>query len=327
MRYRQVALTVDAYLVVSPTVWYGLVGELRTHVTIGTQTRPVVLIGNPVEHSFSPLIHNTTYELQGVDAVYLATPVIADELANAVQGLKSLGALGANVTIPYKQKVLALMDELSEEARTVGAINTITIHRKADGTTRLRGDNTDVAGFLSPLMKLQGTIRDGHVVIFGAGGAARAVLFGVLSWLSPAKVTIVARNLDRAKTLIAAFATVAGASEVGFESFDTARQSVEHARLIVNTTPLGMHPREATTPWPEQGAFGPQQIVYDLVYNPPFTQLLRDASSKGARTINGIEMLLGQAAASHTLWTGLQMPVDDVRDVLLKAIDTTGTAA
>ncbi len=293
---------------------------------IGAQTRPVVLIGNPVDHSFSPLIHNTAYELQGVDAVYLAAGVTVGQLPSAVRGLKALGAIGANVTIPYKQEALALMDELSEEATTIGAINTITIHHDADGTARLRGDNTDVAGFLSPLMEIQETIRGGGVVIFGAGGAARAVLFGVLSWLSPASVTIVARNPDRAEALIASFAATADTCPVEIEMFDTARRPVKEARLIVNATPLGMYPREAATPWPDLTAFGPQQIVYDLVYNPQSTQLLRDASSRGATTINGIEMLLGQAAASHTLWTGRQMPVDEVRDALLKAIEATGTA-
>jgi shikimate dehydrogenase len=287
---------------------------------IGPQTRLAALIGDPVKHSLSPLIHNTAYRVQRVDAVYVAARVYAADLREAVAGLASLGALGVNVTLPHKETVLPLLDEVRSDARAIGAVNTIVFER-GDDTVRIIGDNTDVTGFLAPLVDMKDSIRGRSVAILGAGGAARAVLFACQTSLRPALVTVVARNEGRARKMVKSLMAVSEDIDVEVLSFEGAEDRMADATLVVNTTPVGLYPEVRRTPWPAVESFRPGQIVYDLVYNPIVTRLLRDAGSRGAVTINGTEMLIGQAAAANTLWTGLRMPVEDVREAVLRALN------
>ena len=291
---------------------------------IGPRTRLATLIGDPVKHSLSPVIHNTAYRLQGVDAVYLAARIRAADLEKAIRGLQAFGALGVNVTIPHKETVIPLLDEVRADAKAIGAVNTI-VFRQTDDSVSMVGENTDVTGFLVPLADLRDTVRGASAVILGAGGAARAVLYACQTSLVPARVTIVARNTDKARRLVESLSGESGRIEIGVRSFEEARDHVSEANLIVNTTPVGLYPDVHETPWLDIDCFHAGQIVYDLVYNPVTTRFLGEAASRGAVTINGTEMLIAQAAAAHTLWTGLRMPVEDVREAVIRALE--GSAA
>jgi shikimate dehydrogenase len=273
-------------------------------------TRLAVLLGDPVAHSLSPLLHNTAFRAAGVNAVYLATRVPSASARDAVAGLRALNVMGANVTIPHKRTLLPLLDVLTPEAEAIGAVNTIT--RLDDGT--LRGDNTDTTGFLNGL-DADG-LRGADVVVFGCGGGARAVAYAVLTALHPASLTIAARTPAHGEALAQSFAPLDDRSVLRVVSLGKAGDAVRKSRLVVNATPLGMHPHTEETPWPRAEDFGPEQTVYDLVYTPAETRLLRDAADCGARTIGGLEMLIGQAAAAFEQWAGQAMPVDAVRTAL-----------
>ncbi len=288
-------------------------------MTIGPNTRLATLLGNPVEHSFSPIIHNTAYQGLALDALYLARAVEASDLKAVVEGLKALRFMGANVTIPFKERVIELTDQLTDEAAAIGAVNTL-IFRRADNETMIIGDNTDVTGFLAPLQPHQERLAGKSIVILGAGGAARAVLFGCVTSLAPSKVVVAARRLEQARSLVDDLQTHAGTADLATTRLLDAGRYIRNADLVVNTTPIGMYPNVEATPWPDPAAFHRSQIVYDLIYNPVSTRFLDEASSRGATTINGIEMLIGQAAAAHVMWTGLRMPVDEVREVLVRTV-------
>lgn len=281
------------------------------------RTRLVTLIGHPVEHSLSPHIHNPAFRAQGIDAVYVATPVRPEVLEPAVEGLRALQFLGANVTVPHKEALHPLLDEISERAAAVGAVNTIVREERA-GEDCLRGDNTDVEGFLRPLKKqaeegLTGT----SMLIFGAGGAARAVVYGLLTHYDPERLTVVARRPDQAETLAADLAEYDAADALRVSTFDEAALSVRSSRLLVNATPLGMAPdHRRQTPWSSVEDFGPDQVAYDLVYAPEETRFLQEAADQGATPIGGLDMLVEQAAASYRQWTDREMPREVVYNAL-----------
>ena len=279
---------------------------------IDADTRLVTLLGHPVEHSLSPLIHNTAFQAQEVNAVYVATPVHPDALPSGVAGLEALQFLGANVTVPHKEGVRALLDDVSERAAAVGAVNTIVC--ADDG---LRGDNTDVEGFLSPLDAAAGDALGGApMLVFGAGGAARAVVYGLLARYAPEQLTLVARRPEQAEALAADFADHDPENALRVTTFDDAGPAVRASRLLVNATPLGMAPETDGTPWPDNSDFGAEQVAYDLVYNPEETRFLQAAAAQGATTIGGLDMLVGQAAAAYEQWTGREMPTDAVYEAL-----------
>ncbi|RMH66714.1 MAG: shikimate dehydrogenase [Bacteroidetes bacterium] len=281
---------------------------------IDAHTRLVLLFGHPVGHSQSPLMHNTAFRHQRINAVYLAADVLPADLAAAVEGLQAIGGLGANVTIPHKQAMGALMDELSPRARAVGAVNTVVcrpVERRE--RPRLFGDNTDVPGFLAPLTPYAGVLEGAEMLVFGAGGAARAVVYALLSTYRPARLTLAARRPEQAAALAEDFAAYDDRGALAAVALADAGPAVRTSRLLVNTTPLGMHPNRDGTPWPQAADFQAGQIVYDLVYNPRETRLLREAAAHGATPLGGLDMLVEQAAASYVQWTGRPMPTAIVR--------------
>lgn len=285
---------------------------------IDATTQVVTLLGHPVEHSLSPRIHNTAFQVQGVNAAYVATPVRPDALEAAVEGLRALQLLGANVTTPHKETVRASLDDVTERAAAVGAVNTIVREERTDGPDRLRGDNTDVEGFLAPLDTQVGAALEGSpIVVFGAGGGARAVVYGLLRHYDPDRLTIVARRPEQAEALAADLAAHDRTGALRVTTFDGADDAVRAARLLVNATPLGMAPgRRDQTPWPESDDFHSEHVAYDLVYTPEETRFLRDAAAQGATTIGGLAMLVEQAAAAYRQWTSREMPRDAVYEAL-----------
>ena len=262
-----------------------------------------MLLGSPVDHSASPAIHNASFQAQSVDHVYLACDVTPGSLAAAVEGLWALGAVGANVTIPHKASVLPLVAEATAEARAVGAANTLV--RTGAGW---RADNTDVDGFATPLRPYAERLRGRSAVVFGAGGAARAVVYALTREFGLGRVTVVARRREQAESLASDLGTAPGGAALAVSTPPDAGGAVRDAALLVNATPLGMG--DGRTPWSEAGDFHDGQIVYDLVYRPARTPFLDVTAERGAMTIGGLPMLLAQAAGSYRQWTGRQMPHD-----------------
>ena len=272
------------------------------------QTRLVALLGDPVGHSRSPGLHNSAFRALGLDFAYAAFRVRPPDLADAVAGLRALGFAGANVTIPHKEAVLAHLDALTPAARAIGAANTVVVREVGDGSTRLEGDNTDAGGFLDGLAPHADAVEGAEAVVFGAGGSARAVAYALLTATDPARLTIVARSPERAALLASGLAGFDPGGALRVAAPGDARALVRRARLVVNATPAGMRPHETETPHADADDFGPDHVVYDLVYAPAQTRLLREAAARGARAVGGLVMLGGQAARSFERWTGQPLP-------------------
>ena len=278
-------------------------GTFRPHLPLPPLPNPrlVALLGDPVAHSLSPALHNAAFRADRRDLVYVACRVAAEDLGEAVRGLHALGGVGANVTIPHKESVGALADEKAPEVRATGAANTLV--RTEAGW---RAHNTDIAGFLAPLADHD--LRGLEATVLGAGGAARAVAYALLTAFAPARLTIASRRPAQADALADALSAHDARGALAVCALPDARP----ARLVVNATPLGMHGMEDLSPLPH-AALGPGQIAYDLVYRPARTRFLREAEAGGARTIGGLPMLVGQAAESYRLWTGRAMPTEIAR--------------
>lgn len=284
---------------------------------IDANTRLVTLLGHPVEHSLSPRIHNGAFRQQNVNAVYVATPVRPGDVEAAVDGLRALHLLGANVTVPHKEAVLPFLDDATDRAAATGAVNTIVREERDEGTDLLRGDNTDVDGFLAPLReRASGKLTGRRMLVFGGGGGARAVAFSLLTEYGPDRLTIVARRPEQAEQLAEDLAKYDEKAGLAVSTFEAAADAVRRARLLVNATPVGMAPKTDATPWADAEDFDSEQVVYDLVYTPEKTRFLRDASERGAATIGGLQMLVEQAAAAYAQWTGREMPREVVYEVL-----------
>lgn len=291
---------------------------------VNAQTKLVGIIGWPVEHSLSPVMHNAAFAALGLNWAYVPLPVVPDRLSAAVRGLAALGFQGANVTIPHKETVLPYLDEVSQEARFIGAVNTIVI----DGD-RLIGHNTDVAGFMQALLAGGFRPEGTRAVVIGAGGAARAVVYGLLA-AGVAAIAVVNRSPQRAEALVEDFAGMPLVSMSGLKGARltaaplSPRSSlpslVAEADLLVNATPVGMWPRTGESPWPDDAPFPRHLWVFDLVYNPPRTRLLSQAQAAGAGTMGGLEMLLHQGAKAFKLWTNRKPPVEVMRTALMEGL-------
>lgn len=260
------------------------------------------VIGYPIGHSLSPRMHNAALRALSLDGEYSAIAVESAGLTEAVRGLFAQGFAGLNVTIPHKQAILPLMDELANSARVIGAVNTIV---KVDGC--MIGHNTDAAGFMRGLTNAGFNPAGARVFVMGAGGAARAVVYALCD--ARASVVVWNRTYERAERL---------ASEFGVDAIDCLPMgTLGRFDLIVNTTSVGMSPHQDQTPLQFPMGERTPQWVYDLVYRPRETRFLREARAAGARTIAGLDMLVYQGAEAFTLWTGLAAPVDVMRNAIM----------
>ncbi|MDI3281258.1 MAG: shikimate dehydrogenase [Bacillota bacterium] len=280
----------------------------------GASTGLVALLGDPVAHSISPAMQNAAFRTAGLDLVYLAFRVPAEELGAAVAGLRALGAVGANVTVPHKVAVLQWLDELSPEARLLGAVNTV-VREKG----RLVGHNTDAYGFRRALEEGLGRLPR-TAVIAGAGGAARAAALE-LARAGAARLTVVNRTPERGQALVEEVrrhfpGCRAEALPLGVEMAEALRG----AELLVNATSVGMWPHSEEPPLLDPDWLPPGLVVCDLVYNPRETALIRAARARGLPTVTGEQMLLYQGARAFELWTGQPAPVEEMRRALLEAL-------
>lgn len=268
------------------------------------------VIGHPVAHSLSPLMHNSAYSLLGLDCSYDSFDIAPGSLSEALKDFATKGFCGLNVTIPHKERVLLQMDELSDEASAVGAVNTILFDNG-----RLRGENTDVYGVAASLEPYRTSIDGERVLLLGAGGTSRAIIFALTARFSPAEIVIANRSKARADELVTFFQLHPKSISLKASPADqgTLSQLASDARLIINATSIGMSPAIDASPLGTWANFHSDQIVFDLIYTPFETKLLAIAGRSGARTISGLEMFIYQGARSFELWLGATMPVDQIR--------------
>lgn len=282
-------------------------------MTIRTSVKLVGLIGNPVKHSISPRIHNEAFKYLNLEYYYIAVECDAKDLREVIKSFVSLGAIGFNVTIPFKQVIIKYVDRLIDDASILKTVNTIVI-----SNGRLLGYNTDVAGAIASLSRFSERISNGSSLILGSGGAAYAVALALIK-LGCKRLTISNRTLAKANKLASFikrnFKLDANVTGIGREELtEIARES----DVIVNTTSVGMWPNvDESLLLKDQ--IRPGTIVMDIVYNPLETKLLKEARAAGAICISGLDMFLTQAAESFKLWTGIDPPLDLIRNV---AIDT-----
>ena len=273
--------------------------------TLNGQTKLVGVMGWPVEHSLSPQMHNAAFAALGYNCCYVPLAVRPDHLPQAVAGLRALGFVGSNVTVPHKQGVWACVDEVSEDAQAVSAVNTLI--RRDD---QWIGGNSDIPGFLMSLEEEGFHPQDRHALVLGAGGAARGIVYALAR--AGAKVTLLNRTVERGEALVNEMAKLLPGGS--FEARPLLPQEIEmardHANLLVNTTPVGMWPHTEASPWPEGLPFPSHLTVFDLVYNPLRTRLLAQAQEAGAQAIGGLKMLVYQGAISFQWWFGAMPPTD-----------------
>jgi len=267
------------------------------------KTKIIGLIGENIENSFSPFIHNQIIIKYSLNFCYLPFQVKEADLNKAVQGIKALNIKGVNITFPYKEKVIEFLDEVKESARRIGAVNTI-VNNKGN----LTGYNTDLIGFKKSLQEDgKFVIKEKNAVILGAGGAARGVIYTLLEE-GVEEINIFNRTLEKAKKIKQDFSPFFPQSSINIFSFgqNNIKDKIKEATLLVNATSIGMASQIDNTPLPDEKLFHPNLLVYDLIYYPAKTLFLKQAERAGAKIINGLPMLVYQGIESFYLWTGLK---------------------
>ena len=284
--------------------WWGPTGK----------TKVCGIIGDPIEHTMSPVIHNTAFENKGVDYVYLAFGVKKEELGKAIEGMRALNMRGLNITIPHKVAVIQFLDELDHLADKIGAVNTIVNNGGV-----LRGYNTDATGFLQVLLERGIEPAGKRVVVLGAGGASRAISFILAERGS--SLAILNRTWDRAKVcadrISETFQSEVVALKLDGENLATA---LSDADILVNATSIGMSPDINETPV-SSALLKSGLVVFDIVYNPIKTRLQREAEVAGATVISGLDMLVWQGALAFEKWTGLKAPVELMKQEAIKLLE------
>lgn len=274
------------------------------------KTTLVGIVGDPVEHSLSPPMHNAAFQHLKLDCVYVPFHVKAKNLKNAIKGAKAMGIKGLNITIPHKTAVIRYLDEVDQAAQLIGAVNTLKF---TEG--KIKGYNTDGVGAVKAIEEIT-TVKDKKVVIMGAGGAARAVAFQlILNGIQ--KLSIANRTPEKAvqlacdiKSKLKFSPRVVNFSELELISTD----------ILINTTPVGMHPHEDQKPLVTSQMMHPELVVNDIIYNPLMTGLLKEAEDAGAKTVNGTKMLVYQGVEAFRIWTGVNPPVEVFTEALRETL-------
>lgn len=282
--------------------------------TFGSNTKLCAVIGNPIAHSLSPAIHNAAFEALDLDFVYIACRV--DDVKNALAGMRALENFrGMSVTIPHKIEVMKYCDEIADVDRSIGSINTV-IHEGE----KLIGLGTDGPGALKAILDAGVDIGGKNILILGAGGAARAISFTLARDTKPGKITLLDLNETVLNDLTA---DLKGGTEANISSElftdNSLAEAMGSADLIIHCTPVGMHPKEEASLVPAK-LFRPGQVVFDIVYTPLETKLLRDAKAKGLKTVSGVDMFINQAVLQFEQFTGVEAPVDVMRRVVMEQL-------
>ncbi|MFH0991025.1 MAG: shikimate dehydrogenase [bacterium] len=274
------------------------------------------VIGHPISHSLSPLLHGTAYSLLRMDCSYQAYDVPLENLETSLNQFRQEGFTGLNVTLPLKQAVIPRLDRIDHEAESIGAVNTLHF----DGSI-LTGYNTDVIGVRRTLQPFELEIAGRNVVILGAGGSARSMIFALKN-IPISRLTIISRTASKLEELYFHAKQLCPDVEICSSTFNSESLSstIEEAGLVMNATPVGMFPNITGSPITNPSVFHAEQIIVDMIYIPLETALLRLAKSKGARTLSGLEVFLHQGASAFELWNGISMPVEEIRPVILNAL-------
>lgn len=276
------------------------------HTVVVEEMLTYCIIGDPVSHSLSPAMHNAAFKSLSMDDVYIAYKVSSHELESSVESLRSVKISGFNVTIPHKIAVLQYLDEVDLLSRKAGAVNTVA---NIDG--RFKGFNTDIQGFLQPLLNRGIDFRGLSVLLFGAGGSARAVVASLSSVTGISKLVVANRTYNKSSELCKQAELQGLTSSVSM--IEEAKVIAKRFDLIVNATSVGLQSNESIL---DSEDIDGSSTVYDLVYRPVMTKLLENAREKGARVIYGYEMLLEQGAQAFEIWTGLKAPIPAMKKAL-----------
>ena len=284
---------------------------------ISGKTRVCVVIGDPVKHSLSPVMHNVAFEELSLDFVYLAFRVRGEELREAIIGARSLDIHGLNVTMPHKNAVTRYLDEIDSTARSIGAVNTILNNRG-----RLLGYNTDGIGALKALEENGITLNEKKLLLLGAGGAGKAIAFHAAREVE--ELVILNRTPEKAKKLAEVLRKEFNKKIKSNElSTETIRNELKDADILVNATSVGMHPNIDQSPVPSN-SLRPGLCVMDIIYNPLETKLAKDAKAVGAKVVSGVEMLVYQGVASFEIWTNNSAPVKVMKQAVLDKLSELG---
>lgn len=290
---------------------------MQSFVEINHNTKVVGVIGHPIKHSLSPIMHNYAFNKLDLNYVYLPFDINPANLKEALRGMAALGITGFNVTIPHKERIVEYLDELSDGAKIVNAVNTVV-----NENGKLLGYNTDIDGIAKTLEAFKEKLNGKTVSLFGAGGAARAVIYTLITRFNIKEINIINRTVERAESLKDYFT-----SKLLFEKIKTYElippdlvKVLQNSTLIINTTSIGMSPEEDDTPTSIPESFNKNQIVFDVIYTPRKTKLLEIAESRNAITLNGLKMFIEQGAKAFELWTNKKMPVGKIEKILTKEL-------
>ena len=283
------------------------------------KTKICGIIGDPIEHTMSPVMHNAAFKNKGVDYVYLPFRVKKEELGRAIEGMRALNIRGLNITIPHKVAVIQFLDELDPLADKIGAVNTIV---NDDGV--LKGYNTDATGFLQALLERKIEPKEKSVVILGAGGASRAISFILAERCAHIVILNRLLELDWATELASRISQIFTKEVEALElNKENLSRVLGKADILVNATSVGMSPDINETPV-NSDLLRPNLVVYDIVYNPIKTRLQREAEVAGATVISGLDMLVWQGALAFEKWTGQKAPVNLMKEEVIKLLGKNG---
>ena len=276
-------------------------------------TKIVGVMGHPIKHSFSPLMHNISFEMLNLNYIYLPFDVTVANLKTALKGMVALGIRGVNVTLPFKEKIGQYLSDISDEAGIVGSVNTVV---NENGV--LHGHNTDVHGIIETIAPFKDEITGNTVTVIGAGGASRSVLYSLIKEFKPERINIVNRTSDKAESLKEYFV-----SKMLFENIHTFELVppdlvgvFSDSKMIINSSSIGMTPNIDDSPTNIAESFNKDQVVFDVVYTPSKTKFLQLAEQQGAIALNGLKMFVEQGAKSFELWTEQEMPKEKIYKAL-----------
>ncbi|MCA1801075.1 MAG: shikimate dehydrogenase [Rhodothermaceae bacterium] len=286
--------------------------KLASFLQSGSTDQPFCFVmGNPVEHSYSPEIHNFAARQYGLDWTYHKVEVLEDELEEASRLFHLKHFTGANITIPHKRSVIPYLDIIRKSAQEAGAVNTIV---KKAGI--ISGYNTDEYGFSQPLLQFADILKHGTAIVFGSGGACAAVVYALMHHFHVNKIYVVTRNKSACNSQTELIQII---------SYASVPDVIATADIIINSTPLGMGSFKDNSPLdPDLLAEVKSKICFDLIYNPLRTRFLKECGANGAITINGLPMFIHQAAKAFELWTGKEFPIDEAENLLINKLKVTG---
>lgn len=278
--------------------------EMALDERVGGKTAVLGLVGNPVEHTISPQLHNSLSARLGIDSVYIPFKVERNSLGDAVKGFKAAGLKGFNVTIPFKQEIIRYVDICSDEAKIIGSANTVKL---SEGRTY--AFNTDAEGFARSFEQQTGIFfKDKKVLLIGAGGTARSIALKIAS-RGAGRLNISNRTIERAQDIAHMLKVNSSLSaEISNISSLADQEFINSFDIIINTTSLGMYPKAEESPLGGSLRFSADQVVYDVIYNPSRTKLLKHAESFGCRVVNGMGMLFWQGILAYEIWMDVKVP-------------------